>query len=74
MQVVNDPDKDLEIALQRLAREQFKVKLLGEIMIDIEICKLMGCNPMEYCRQLKELIDSCYCKIKDRKKLDIGGG
>ena len=47
-----------ELALNRLAREQLKLRLLQDIAIDVTICKLNNLDYKEYLRDLKEII--CY--------------
>lgn len=39
-------------ALQQLAREQMKLKLLHDVRIDIEISKLEGIDYKEYLKEL----------------------
>lgn len=43
-------------ALQRLAREQIKTKLLADIQTDLMICRLEGWDQREYLAELHELI------------------
>lgn len=43
-------------ALQRLAREQIKTKLLADIRTDLMICQLEGWDQTEYLAELHELI------------------
>ncbi len=45
-----------ELALNRLAREQLKLRLLQDIAIDVTICKLRNWDYKEYLRDLKEII------------------
>ena len=47
-----------EKKLNQLAREQMKLKLLADIRIDIEICKIEGWDVNEYLKSLNELIGS----------------
>ncbi len=54
--VVGDP-KEVGIALNRLAREQLKLKLMLDIRMDIEVCKLEGIDYKEYLQELKSIID-----------------
>ena len=49
---------DIGERLNRLAREQLKLKLLNDIRADIEVCKLENLNYKEYLLELKEIIDS----------------
>lgn len=61
----NPPNpKELGVKLNRLAREQFKKKLLLDIMQDLTVCKLEGIDPKEYITELKNEIDRIYNKIK----------
>lgn len=48
---------DIGIALNTLAREQMKYKLMADIRTDIEVCKLEGIDYKEYLRELKSIID-----------------
>ena len=43
-------------ALQNLAREQLKCKLLNDIKQDIIVCKLEGWNYTDYINELIELL------------------
>lgn len=45
-------------ALNKLAREQLKLKLLNDIRLDIEVCKIEGWDYKVYLMELKEIIDS----------------
>lgn len=49
-------------ALNRLAREQIKLRLLADISLDLVICELEGWDKTEYLNELKSMID------------DLGGG
>lgn len=53
------------IALNRLAREQMKHKLLSDINTDMMVCQIEGTDHLEYVRELHELIahfDPCEVK------------
>lgn len=50
-------EKECEIALNKLAREEMKLKLLADIRINFEVCQFTGENPMNYLIELKEIID-----------------
>lgn len=43
-------------ALQRLAREQLKHKLLADIQTDLMVCKIEGWESRAYLRDLHDLI------------------
>lgn len=48
-----------------LARHQMMLKLLADIRIDLEICKLEGWDTLEYLNELKELINSLGAQPSD---------
>ena len=39
-------------AMNRLAREQMKLRLLADIAVDMQVCKLEGYDPAEYVDEL----------------------
>ena len=43
--------------LNKLAREQMKLRLLQDIRIDIEVCKIERMDYKEYLLELKDIID-----------------
>lgn len=43
-------------ALNRLAREQMKVKLLADIRNDLAVCELEGTDPREFINELIEML------------------
>ena len=54
-------DKESVRALNTLAREQMKLRLLADIRLDIMVCQIEGWDYREYLNELKEIIDS-FCK------------
>ena len=48
---------DAPKVLNRLAREQMKMKLLDDVLVDLMICDLEGWDQREYIEELHELID-----------------
>lgn len=52
--------KGQEKTFQKYAREEMKLKLLNDILIDMEICKIEGWDRLEYLVDLKNLIDSFF--------------
>lgn len=48
--------------LNRLAREQIKLRLLADIRFDLAVCEIEGWDKLEYLTELKSMID------------DLGGG
>lgn len=57
-----DHDENIGLALNRLARESMKLRLLNDIRVDMEVCKLEGVSQLEYLNELKEIIDSFLVK------------
>lgn len=61
--VTLDPDTpESRKALNRLAREQIKLRLLADIRFDLAVCEIEGWDKLEYLNELKNMID------------DLGGG
>ena len=50
--------KEERFRLQKLAREELKLKLLTDILFDIEVCKIEGWDYKQYLNELKDLIKS----------------
>ena len=51
-------DTNCAPSLNRLAREQMKLKLLADIRMDQIICEIEGWDKMEYINELNELVNS----------------
>ena len=51
-------DTNCAPSLNRLAREQMKLKLLADIRTDLIVCEIEGWDKAEYLNELKELINS----------------
>lgn len=49
-------------ALNTLAREQLKHKILADILIDMQICKIEGRDMKEYILELKNMLDEIIAK------------
>ena len=62
-------DKECARALNTLAREQLKYRLLADIRIDIQICQFEGWDYKEYLLEIKKLIDSFLKKKKSKKNI-----
>ena len=43
-------------ALNQLAREQMKLKLLADIRVDLVVCEIEGWNQRDYLRDLHQVI------------------
>lgn len=63
LDVILNPDtQEARKALNRLAREKMKYRLLADISLDLAVCEIEGWNKLEYLNELKSMID------------DLGGG
>lgn len=51
-------DTNCAPSLNRLAREQMKLKLMQDIRADLIICEIEGWDKMEYINELSELVNS----------------
>ena len=51
-------DTNCAQSLNRLAREQMKLRLMADIRADLMVCEIEGWDKLEYLRELKELINS----------------
>ena len=51
-------DTNCAPSLNRLAREQMKLKLLADIRRDLIVCEIEGWDKMEYINELNELVNS----------------
>lgn len=59
MGIILNPDTpEARKALNRLAREKMKYRLLADIRFDLVICELEGWDKTEYLAELKEMIDT----------------
>ena len=45
-------------ALNTLARHEMISRLYLDIVVDIQVCRMEGWNPLEYIEELKKVIDS----------------
>lgn len=59
--VPNNANQETRQALNNLAREKQKLKLLQDVMFDIQVCKLEGWNYTEY-------IDDLICLLQGLKE------
>lgn len=54
-------DNDTARDFNRLAREQMKEKILADVLMDMEICKLEGWDVTEFPLEIKQMMeDVCY--------------
>ena len=56
-QRLHPEDPDTGIALNRLAREQMKLRLMQDIRMDITVCQQEGIDYKPYLAELKQIID-----------------
>ena len=59
MGVTLNPDTpEARKALNRLAREKMKYRLLADIRVDLIVCEMEGLDKLEYLAELKEMINT----------------
>lgn len=51
-EVVNGTREEASLALNRLAREQMKCRLLADIAVDMQVCQLEGYDAIEYVNEI----------------------
>lgn len=51
------PDKETARKLNQLAREQIKIKILADINIDLQICKIEWWDLKEYIKELSNMLN-----------------
>ena len=57
----------LAMAQNQLAREQTKRRLLADLLMDLQVCRIEGLEPDEYVCDLKSLIDDAFRRIMRRE-------
>lgn len=57
-------DKETAYALQKAAREQFKLKMLADIAADMSICQIEGWDHREYVLELHQELERIIGKLK----------
>lgn len=53
-----EENESISKSLNRLAREQVKLRILNDIKIDMAVCEIEGWDKTEYLNELKKLINS----------------
>jgi len=56
--IMLDKNIDTPKRLNDLAREQMRLKLLNDILIDLKICQIEGWDTIKYLKSLQTLISS----------------
>lgn len=51
-------------AINRLAREQMKLKLLQDIRVDLTICEIEGYDKKQYINELRDMLDTIAADFK----------
>ena len=62
----DEKSNEISIALNRLAREQMKFRILVDVKTDLAICNLEGWDWKAYLDEIKELIDGIRSPISGR--------
>ena len=50
--------------INRLAREQMKLKILQDIRVDLTICEIEGYDKKQYINELRDMIDTIAAGFK----------
>jgi hypothetical protein len=50
--------EEAPVKLNRLAREECKLRLLQDILFDLQVCEIEQWDKLEYLTELKNLIDT----------------
>ena len=59
-----EENESISKSLNRLAREQVKLRILSDIKIDMAVCEIEEWDKTEYINEIKELINSIGKEIK----------
>lgn len=59
--------KGTEVVLNRLAREQFKKRLLEDVQFDLTVCDIEGWDKAEYLMEIKRLIDGILQPLMEKR-------
>jgi hypothetical protein len=65
-EMTKEEKKEYELLLNKMAREEMKLKLLADINMNFIICQFTGENPKLYLMELKEIIDDTLNKLEGR--------
>lgn len=55
--ILNPDTPETRKALNRLAREKMKYRLLADIRVDLIVCEIEGWDKLEYLNELKDMIN-----------------
>ena len=59
-----DLDKGTRRAMQLVAREEMKMKIYADILVDIMICDIEGWDKMEYIIELQDMLNTLTKRAK----------
>jgi uncharacterized protein YfeS len=59
-------DKFAAIKLNELARQQLKLKIMGDLTQDLMVCKIEGWCAKQYIQDLKSMIDDLHKTIVNK--------
>ena len=62
-ELTKEEAKEVALAMNKLAREKFKEKLMQEILFDLSVCKIEGWPIKQYVNDLKNLIDDVFRRM-----------
>ena len=53
-----DLDKETRRAMQRVSREEMKLRIYADILVDMMICDIEGWDKIEYVRELQDMLNN----------------
>lgn len=53
-----DLDKETRRAMQRVSREEMKLRIYADILVDMMICDIEGWDKIEYVRELQDMLSN----------------
>ena len=69
-----EPDLSCRTAINELARNRFKVRLLSDIAADLMVCEIEGWSKVEYIKEIRELVNEIGCPPKGHFEHQLNGG
>lgn len=53
-----DLDNETRRAMQRVAREEMKLRIYADILVDMKVCDIEGWDKMEYIIELQDMLNT----------------
>lgn len=59
-----DLDNETRRAMQRVAREEMKLRIYADILVDMKVCDIEGLDKMEYIIELQDMLNTLTKRAK----------